>query len=56
MEVTVYPASTPASTIIEGNYDGVMLSNGPGDPSENVEIIKEVKNYLKVVCQSLQSV
>ena len=43
MEVTVYPASTPASTIIEGNYDGVMLSNGPGDPSENVEIIKEVK-------------
>ena len=35
IEVTVYPASTPASTIIEGNYDGVMLSNGPGDPSEN---------------------
>ena len=31
------------STIIEGNYDGVMLSNGPGDPSENVEIIKEIK-------------
>ena len=31
------------STIIEGNYDGVMLSNGPGDPSENVEINKEVK-------------
>lgn len=56
IEVTVYPASTPASTIIEGNYDGVMLSNGPGDPSENVEIIKEVKNYLKVVYQSLQSV
>ena len=43
IEVTVYPASTPASTIIEGNYDGVMLSNGPGDPSENVEIIKEIK-------------
>lgn len=43
MEVTVYPASTPASTIIEGNYDGVMLSNGPGDPSENIEIIEEVK-------------
>ena len=36
-------STTPASTIIEGNYDGVMLSNGPGDPSENVEIIKEVK-------------
>ena len=43
MEVTVYPASTPASTIIEGNYDGVMLSNGPGDPKECVEIIEEIK-------------
>lgn len=43
MQVTVYPASTKAATIIEGHYDGVMLSNGPGDPSENVGIIKEVK-------------
>ena len=43
MEVTVYPASTLASTIIEGNYDGVMLSNGPGDPKECVEIIEEIK-------------
>ena len=43
IEVTVYPASTPASTIIEGNYDGVMLSNGPGDPKECVEIIEEIK-------------
>ena len=43
MQVTVYPASTKAAEIIEGNYDGVMLSNGPGDPSENVEIIAEVK-------------
>ena len=41
--MTVYPASTKAAEIIEGNYDGVMLSNGPGDPSENVEIIAEVK-------------
>lgn len=43
MEVTIYPASTPASTIINGNYDGVMLSNGPGDPSENTDIIHEIK-------------
>ena len=46
IEVTVYPASTPASTIIEGNYDGVMLSNGPGDPNENVnEIIYPNKHH-----------
>ena len=42
-EVTVYPADTKASVIIESNPDGIMLSNGPGDPSENVEIIKEIK-------------
>lgn len=45
--VTVYPASTPASTIIEGNYDGVMLSNGPGDPEECVDIIKEMQILMK---------
>lgn len=44
--VTVYPASTPASTILEGDYDGVMLSNGPGDPSECVEIIDEMKKLI----------
>ena len=43
IEVTVYPASTPASTIIEGNYDGVMLSNGPGDPKECKVTIAQVK-------------
>jgi carbamoyl-phosphate synthase small subunit len=31
-EVTVYPAKTPAEEILGGGYDGVVLSNGPGDP------------------------
>lgn len=31
-EVTVYPASTPADQILAGGFDGVLLSNGPGDP------------------------
>jgi carbamoyl-phosphate synthase small subunit len=31
-EVTVYPAKAPAEEILEGGYDGVVLSNGPGDP------------------------
>ncbi|HJT17457.1 MAG TPA: glutamine-hydrolyzing carbamoyl-phosphate synthase small subunit, partial [Thermoanaerobaculia bacterium] len=30
--VTVYPAKTPASKILETQPDGVVLSNGPGDP------------------------
>ncbi len=42
-EVTVYPASTPADIVINEKYDGIMLSNGPGDPSEVTDIIKEVK-------------
>lgn len=41
--VTVYPAHTLAETVLAGGYDGVMLSNGPGDPADNVEIIREVK-------------
>lgn len=42
-EVTVYPADTSAEEILAGGYDGIMLSNGPGDPEECVDIIKEVK-------------
>lgn len=42
-QVTVYPAQTPARTILEGGYDGVMLSNGPGDPADNTGIIKEIR-------------
>ncbi len=30
--ITVYPAQTPADIILKGQYDGVFLSNGPGDP------------------------
>ena len=31
-DVTVVPATTTAGDILEGGYDGVFLSNGPGDP------------------------
>jgi len=31
-EVTVLPARMPASEVLAGHYDGVVLSNGPGDP------------------------
>ena len=42
-EVTVYPADTPAREVLAGKPDGIMLSNGPGDPKENTAIIEEVK-------------
>ena len=41
--VTVFPAHTKAETILNGGFDGVMLSNGPGDPADNVEVIAELK-------------
>ena len=42
-DVTVYPATTPASEIIADEPDGIMLSNGPGDPKECTDIIEEIK-------------
>lgn len=42
-EVTIYPYNTPAEDILAAGHDGVMLSNGPGDPADNVEIITEVR-------------
>ncbi|MDD3403293.1 MAG: carbamoyl phosphate synthase small subunit [Hespellia sp.] len=43
MEVTIYPANTSADEIMADKPDGIMLSNGPGDPAECKEIIAEVK-------------
>ena len=42
-QVTVYPAYTPAEEVLADEPDGIMLSNGPGDPKECVEIIEELK-------------
>ncbi len=43
-EVTVYPCLTKAEEVLKGQPDGIMLSNGPGDPKECIEVIQEVKN------------
>ena len=42
-QVTIYPAYTKAEEIIADAPDGIMLSNGPGDPKECVEIIEEIR-------------
>ncbi|MBR3103919.1 MAG: carbamoyl phosphate synthase small subunit [Lachnospiraceae bacterium] len=42
-EVTVYPATTSADEILKSNPDGIMLSNGPGDPKDCGTIIDEVR-------------
>ncbi len=43
VEVTVFPADTPAEEIIAMKPDGIMLSNGPGDPKDCEFQIKNVK-------------
>ena len=42
-DVTVYPARTTAEEILKDHPDGIMLSNGPGDPKDCPEVIAEVK-------------
>lgn len=42
-DVTIYPAQTKAEEIIAAAPDGIMLSNGPGDPKECTEIIAEIR-------------
>ena len=44
--VTVLPADASAETILAAAPDGVMLSNGPGDPAENVYQIEQIKKLL----------
>ena len=46
-KVTIYPAFTSASEIIKSNPDGIMLSNGPGDPKDCKTIINELKELYK---------
>ncbi len=41
-EITAVPADTKAEAILAMKPDGLMLSNGPGDPAENVGAIGEL--------------
>ena len=47
VETTVFPARIGAEEIISGGFDGVMLTNGPGDPKENEEVIGNIKELLE---------
>lgn len=46
-DVTVYPARTAAEEILSDAPDGIMLSNGPGDPKVCTEVIKNIKKLYK---------
>lgn len=41
--VTVYPSSFHADEVIASKPDGIMITNGPGDPAECVSVIEQIK-------------
>jgi len=47
LEVETVTYDSTADQILAKNPDGIMLSNGPGDPAENVTIIEEIKKICK---------
>jgi carbamoyl-phosphate synthase small subunit len=46
IECVVFPAQTPAATIAHGGFDGVFLSNGPGDPAATTYGIAAARELL----------
>lgn len=45
-EATVLPAGTPPEEVLRGDFDGVFLSNGPGDPAATTAAIGIVRRLL----------
>lgn len=46
-EVTVMPGTATADHILSLQPDGIMLSNGPGDPAENLDIVEQLRKLNK---------
>lgn len=44
--VTVYPYNTPAAQILAAGHDGIVLSDGHGNPAENVDCIAVLRELL----------
>ena len=45
-ETVVFPAATPAAEILGEGYDGVFLSNGPGDPAATAYAVETTRKLL----------
>ena len=43
LKVITAPSSATAEQILSYKPDGIMLSNGPGDPAENQDVIEELR-------------
>jgi len=45
-EVFILPYNSTAKDVLELAPDGIMLSNGPGDPAENTQVIQNLKEII----------
>ena len=49
--LTIFPATVTADEILQGNFEALFLSNGPGDPQDvtySIEAIKELAGKLPI--------
>ena len=58
-KVKVYPANVSADSILDGDFDAVFLSNGPGDPKDchlEIETIRQLVGRLPIfgICLGYQ--
>ena len=44
--VTVVPHDTSAEEVLAGKPDGIMLSNGPGNPEDNIYEIEQIRKLI----------
>lgn len=47
-KVTVFPAFATAEEVLAVNPDGIFLSNGPGDPTDIMNAVEEIKKFIGV--------
>lgn len=50
-DLTIYPADVTAEEILNGEFDAVFLSNGPGDPQDatfTIETVRELAGKLPI--------
>lgn len=45
-DLTIFPATVDSATILNGSFDAVFLSNGPGDPEDVTYSIKTIKEIV----------
>ncbi len=45
-ELTVFPAYTKPVEILEGGFDGLLISNGPGDPKDNDAVVQNIRELV----------